>query len=234
MDQVVILYEQGNFKDAELLALRTLQSPEKLPPVDRAILYKTLGFTYVALGEKEKAKKQFLSWIELDSLAELDPLYVSPKIIAIFGEAKAEFRQHQTQPVTPNYGQIELQIAAVKRSLLFPGLGQLYRGQQYKGFSLLFSEIACLSAFLYYQDQYRVTRDRYLLEVNSAKMNSLYDDVNLYYHLKYTSALLAGGIYLYSLYDVLFWPPREDKKNPPISLHFSPLPSSFITLSLKL
>lgn len=48
-----------------------------------------LAYTYVALNEREKAKDSFRKALEVDQALDLDPVYVSPKIIEVFREAKA-------------------------------------------------------------------------------------------------------------------------------------------------
>ncbi len=233
VDRVVSLYYQGKFKEAELLALRTLQSPELLPPVDKALLHKTLGFTYVAMGENEKAKIQFLAWLDLDPLAQLDPIYVSPKIIAVFKEAQHVYILSKTQAQPANQAALNQQLEALKRSLFFPGLGQLYRGQQVKGFSLLAAEVVLLGGFALCQSQYAETRDRYLTEINPAQMESLYDEVNLYYRAKYAAAILAAGVYLYSLYDALFLPPNTPSRLTQLQIKFNPQSATFLGLIVK-
>ncbi len=232
--QVVSLYFEGKFKDAEFTALRALQYPGELASVDRAELHRILGFTYVAQGENEKARRQFISWLELDSLASLDPLYISPKIREVFNDAREEYKRLKTQKTPLDYKNINLKIEAVKRSLLFPGLGQLYRGQQFKGFSLLASEVVLLSTFLYCQVNYSQSRDLYLSETDPAHMQKLYDDYNLYNKGRYASAILAVGVYLFSLYDALYIPPKSEATNSAFNLSISPNSSRLVTLRVIL
>jgi hypothetical protein len=222
VNQVVNYYVEGRFKEAEVMALRTLQYAEDLADVERAELHRLLGFTYVALGEEEKAKRQFVSWLEIDSLASLDPLYISPKIRRVFDEAHEEFMLRKTQQEPPDYTEINRQVTAAKRSLIFPGLGQIYRGQQVKGYSLLASEIVLLGTFAYCQFNVVRARDRYLSETDPALMQSRYDDYNLYYYGRNTSALLALGVYVYSLLDALYFPPAPSSQQKGLTLHVSP------------
>lgn len=234
VDRAVLLYDEGRFEEAEITALRALQDNDILAPVDRARLRRILGFTYVVLGESEKAKRQFIYWLELDPLARLDPLYISPKIISVFQEAQQEYNRLKAEKTPPDYTKLDLQMKATRRSLLFPGLGQLYQGQQVKGLSLLASEVVLLSAFAYCQINYDKSRDRYLSETNSARMQSLYDDCNLYYRGRYASAILAAGVYLYSLFDVMFPSPGNQAGSSTLSLSVCPGSPSFLTLSFTL
>jgi LysM repeat protein len=49
-----------------------------------------LAYAYIALDERERAKESFRQALSVDPTLDLDPVYVSPKIIEIFREAKAE------------------------------------------------------------------------------------------------------------------------------------------------
>ena len=226
------LYVEGKLNEAELTALRALQNPESLPPIDRARLYRILGFTYVAQGKNEKAKQQFLSWLKIDPLANLDPLYISPKIINVFAEAQVEFKQTRTPP--PDYANLNKQMQAVRRSLLFPGLGQLHRGQQIKGFTLITSEIILLGTLTYCQIKYDQARDQYLDESDPDKMDSQYDDCNLYYRGRNASIALAVGIYLYSLFDIMYFHPQTEPQSSPFSLSVTEDFTPTLTLKVNL
>ncbi len=233
VDEVVSLYFQGKLPEAELLALRTLQSSDSLPPVDRAILHKTLGFTYVALGENEKAKNQFINWLEIDSLAKLDTVYVSPKIVAVFREAREEIEQQRTQQPGRDNPAISRQLQAVKRSLFFPGLGQIYQGRKVKGGALLAAEVVLLGSLAYCQFRYDQTRDDYLRERNPTRMQDLYDETNLYYRARSAAAILAAGVYLYSLYDAAYFPAHQFSESATLSLQISPEETRLLTIRLR-
>jgi tetratricopeptide (TPR) repeat protein len=233
IDRAYQLYDQGNFEEAEFTALRALMSKSELDNVDRARLYRILGFTYVVLGENEKAQRQFISWLEIDPLAKLDPLYISPKIINVFNEAKEAYEEMKAQAEPVGIEDLQSQVNAFQRSMLYPGLGQISRGQNFKGYSLVALETIFLGAFVYCQLNYDSAKDDYLNETDTAKMQSLYDDYNLFYKGRYTSLILAGAVYLYSLFDVVYFPPESTTESNFISLSVSPLQSHLLTLSIS-
>jgi hypothetical protein len=228
--QVDSLYYQSRFREAELTALRALQEPGNLAPVDRGLLHKTLGFTYVAMGENDKARSQFTEWLVIDPLAQLDSVYVSPKIISVFQEAK--IAQEKTLIPSRDPQELKTQLASAKRSLFFPGLGQLYTGKQAKGLVMFVSEVFLLGSYAYCQVQYSQARDDYLMERNPAHMQSLYDHYNNYNRARYGSLILAAGVYLYSLYDALAVPPPAAKPNP-LTLSLTPAANRLVTLTLR-
>ncbi|MBI5180401.1 MAG: LysM peptidoglycan-binding domain-containing protein [Nitrospirae bacterium] len=57
---------------------------------DKLKAHRFLAYTYVAKEDKEEAKRQFKKALEIDQKMELDPIYVSPKIIEVFKEVKGE------------------------------------------------------------------------------------------------------------------------------------------------
>lgn len=234
VNQVINFYVGGRFKDAEVTALRALQNEEDLADVDRAELYRLLGFTYVAQGEHEKAKRQFISWLEIDSLASLDPLYISPKIRRVFDEAHEEFIARKTSDNPPDYEAINLQVKAAKRSLIFPGLGQIYRGQQVKGYSLLASQVVLLGGLFYCQINVERARERYLSETDPALMQIRYDEYNQFYYGRNATAILAVGVYVYSLLDALYFPPPSTSDRGNLSLQVSPDMGNLISIRITL
>lgn len=57
---------------------------------DKLKAHRFLAYTYVAKEEKDEAKREFKEALEIDPKMELDPVYVSPKIIEVFKEVKGE------------------------------------------------------------------------------------------------------------------------------------------------
>ncbi|HEX7342768.1 MAG TPA: DUF5683 domain-containing protein [bacterium] len=229
--EVVALYDQGLFQEAELLALRTLQSSDSLAPVDRGILHRTLGFTYVALGENEKAQNQFIAWLDFDPLAELDSVYISPKIITVFREAQADYLNRQTQQQKAQIQPPDLRLLAATRSMIFPGWGQVYAGYRTKGFALMTSEALLLGAIVFCQVQYEDSRDKYLAERSPDRMQDLYDDANNFYRARNASIALAAGVYLFSLYDALHLLPQQ-RVEATLTFSCQPDPEKFLSLTL--
>jgi tetratricopeptide (TPR) repeat protein len=230
VEVVESLYNEGRFRDAELTALRTLQEPSDLAAVDRGRIHRALGFTYVAMGENDKARSQFTEWLVIDPLAQLDSVYVSPKIITVFREAQTALKQMR-EPARDPAG-LRTQLSATKRSMLFPGLGQLYTGKQTKGIAMFASEILLLGAFAYCQVQYSQARDDYFQERDPAQMSDRYSTYNNYNRARYATLALAAGVYFYSLYDALSNEPPKPVTSP-LTLSIWPQPNRMVTLTLR-
>ena len=215
-----------------MLALRTLQSADSLAPVDRSVLHRTLGFTYVAMGENEKAKNQFMAWLDLDPLAKLDSVYISPKIVTVFREAKADYQQRNRELRKAKTPATDVRREAAVRSLIFPGWGQVHAGYKTKGYSLAASEALLLGAIVFCQLQYDVKRDDYLSERDPERMQNLYDDANNFYRARNASIGLAVGVYLFSLYDALHLPPQK-QDGQSLTLSCQPRLTSLLSLTWR-
>jgi len=234
VNQVERLYYQGQFEEAELLALRALADADQLNPVEQARLHRTLGFIYVVLEERDKAIQQFISWLQIDPGADLDPLYISPKIIQVFEEAKTQFEVISKEEPPPDYSALEKQKTAIQKSLLFPGLGQIYQGQTTKGYTLVVSEIALLGVFAYCQFTVDQAQEDYLNERDPALFQEKYDKYNNLYRGRYVSLALAAGVYLYSVFDTIYFPPSTDNTPAKLSLDIGPNATPQVTLTLNL
>jgi len=55
---------------------------------ERIEAFKTIAFAYMAFPKKEEAREQFCKILKLDPTFTLDPVMTSPKILAVFREAK--------------------------------------------------------------------------------------------------------------------------------------------------
>jgi LysM repeat protein len=75
---------RGSVMDLQQAVLLGLENEEDL---SKALRF--LAYAYVALNERERAKDAFQRALEIDPALDLDPVYVSPKIMDVFREAKA-------------------------------------------------------------------------------------------------------------------------------------------------
>jgi len=82
---------EGYFRGEYLEAVADIQQAisvglEKREELSKA--FRFLAYAYVALDKPERAKDSFRQALEVDPTLELDPVYVSPKIMEVFREAK--------------------------------------------------------------------------------------------------------------------------------------------------
>jgi tetratricopeptide (TPR) repeat protein len=86
LSQGMKAYENGDFQ----LSIDKLSKAVSLLKGDRERIeaFKTMAFAYMAFLKKEEARQQFCKILELDPTFALDPVMTSPKILAVFGEAR--------------------------------------------------------------------------------------------------------------------------------------------------
>jgi len=218
LEQAKNFYNGGEYEKAITELEQALQFLKQLNQLDQVEAYKYLAFSYVAFGDKEKAKDQFRLALKLDPKMELDPSVVSPKIIKVFEEVKSEFAAVPppvTPPVKPPVKPPATQshkseAVTTAMSCCIPGLGQMYRGEKAQGTTLMILGSTTLVSFLIsagvaeqkYQDYLAVeppdTTDAF---------DRAYKAYRIWYNARAVTGLAFAGVYLYNLYDIIFTKP---------------------------
>ncbi len=134
------LYRQGKFTEAELAALRLLNRSTHLSTNQQADLHRTLAFISIARDDREAGMEQFMNALRLNPRLHLDRTLTSPKIYSVFERARESFVQMNRQEwavADVAITSYRMRLEGGKRSLLLPGLGQLYKGHREKGYAFL-------------------------------------------------------------------------------------------------
>ena len=84
------LYNSGSYLSAEVEARRLLEYAN-LNDTAYAEIHKYIAFSLIAQGKSELAKERFAMLLSLYPAYSFDPVLTSPKILAIFNEAKQAF-----------------------------------------------------------------------------------------------------------------------------------------------
>ncbi|MDD3626745.1 MAG: tetratricopeptide repeat protein [bacterium] len=209
-------YNQGEFNKAIEELQKAMSSLEKQKDEDMIEAYKYLGFSYVAFGEKEKAKAEFKKVIKLDPQLQLDPSFVSPKIIAVFEEARAELQAEgfdfskkpvyiNPQPEPPKPQGQWTRGGAFARSLFVPGLGQIYKGQKVKGYVILGAETLFLLATLNAMGEYNDAKSAYEDAKYGEDFEALYSDYESASGKANGMAAVLGILWTYNIIDASFF-----------------------------
>jgi tetratricopeptide (TPR) repeat protein len=204
-------YNGGEYESAIRELEDALQYLKQLKSGDQVEAYKYLAFSYVAFGDNEKAKAQFKKALVLNPALKLDPAQVSPKIIKVFEEAKAEMatappviEPEPEPPITPV--RQTSTIGALWRSCLLPGWGQKYKGDSSKGSKLMLAAGVTFGLSAVSITLMSVTHDAYL-DVppgNSGEMDDKYKMYKFWSNAAFFSAVSFGVVYLYNIYDAAF------------------------------
>ena len=216
-------YSEGDYEKAisELERARNFVSQSKEEDLVEA--YKYLGFSYVAFGEKEKAKESFKNAIKLSPELELDSALVSPKIVAVFEEAKTELIASGWKPEdgdtteinpvpspmpvpkeTPKPPVLDHPITkggAFTRSAFVPGLGQIYKGQKGKGY--VFMGAAALTGIIYLKNRsdYNSAKSEYESATFDADHEELFKEYESKQKETNTMAMIFTAVYAVNIID---------------------------------
>ncbi|RMG61493.1 MAG: hypothetical protein D6715_13545, partial [Calditrichaeota bacterium] len=188
------LYRALQFEQVVERGRALLQSERNLTLDQLKQIHQFMALSFYTLGQVDSARSHFLSLLSLDPQFELDPVTVSPKIIAFFEELKARWAARVTaQPTDAPFVRYVVvrdpRVDALWRSAIFPGWGQRFKGQKHRG--LLFS-----SAFLVTGLATGVSwvlekqaHDDYLASTDPQAIESNYRDYNRWYKRRRTLGL---------------------------------------------
>ena len=88
IQQIIQDYDSLRYADGEAKALTALKDHQRFSPRELVTLHTYLGYIEFALGKSDSAKVQFGAALSLNPEIKMDPVYTSPKIIALFEEVK--------------------------------------------------------------------------------------------------------------------------------------------------
>ena len=207
-------YYNGEYE----FAIRELESAlmylKQLKQTDQVEAYKFLAFSYVAFGDRVKAKAQFRKALELDPELELDPATVSPKIIKVFEEAKAEMAVAPvTEPVEAPERVTTEEISgfdATIRSCCVGGWGQMYRGETSKGRKMMIAwgvtGGATLASWIMASNKRNAYMD--LRSTQHEDFDEAYKDYKLWFNIAAANTIVFLGVHAYNLFDIIFHKPK--------------------------
>jgi hypothetical protein len=195
------MYEQGFYLSAELEARRLLEH-RAITDRQRLLAEQYIAFALVAQNKNASAAEHFLAALAIDSTFSLDPILTSPKILAVFEEAKRKFKPRRNIPsqLLTRFSDPP-QRSVSFRTLLFPGWEQLYQGRQTKGYVLLTAGSLSLLSTLYLDVKRRHARDEYLAAATPIEAAERYDRYNAYYKAEYYAGATFLLVFLYSQFD---------------------------------
>jgi tetratricopeptide (TPR) repeat protein len=210
-------YNNGEYESAIGELEMALQYLKQLESADQVEAYKYFAFSYVALGDREKAKDLFKTALTLNPGLTLDPATVSPKIIKVFEEAKAEMKLEPTpvepepvEPVIPVKKHRISKTSALMRSCCVPGWGQMYKGHSGKGKKIMIASGITLGTSVVSFIMRESAHDKYL-DVPAGAPQSEFDDAynkyKAWHNISIINVALFGAVYMYNIYDVFFSKP---------------------------
>lgn len=169
-----------------------------------------------------------MSMLSIDPDYDLDPIFTSPKIIAVLNDAKGAFRAQQRSLRDSTQKNIASTGASITfRTILFPGWEQLYQGKTTKGMIFLGAGITTLGAAAAFEALRYDAREKYLAATNPTDIAAKYDTYNTYRKAGIYSIIAFAAVYVISEVDVF----SETSSN---RILVSAQNNSFRTLSLNI
>lgn len=216
LERAKTFYNSGEYEHAISELEKALQYLKQLEEGDQVEAYKYLAFSYVAFGDKAKAKEQFKKALVLEPSLTLDPATVSPKIIKVFDEAKSEMEivsptTPVVEPTKPPVAKQEVSTSgAMMRSCCIPGWGQMYKGHSSKGKKIMIASGITFGASLFSLIIREAAHNAYLDIGEGApqyEFDDAYEKYKTWYNIASINLVLFGIVYVYNIYDVVFTKP---------------------------
>jgi len=196
------LYNAGSYLSAEVEARRLLEYAN-LSDTAYAEIHKYIAFSLIAQGKQDLAKERFAMLLSICPTYSLDPVLTSPKILAIFSEARQAFLSTKKTAQEPIAASLMSSKPAVSyRTILFPGWEQLYTGRKTPGTILLCAGIATLGSAFTFEVLRSSARQDYLAEKDQRVIDSRYKTYDRYYKAEIASFVAFGLTYIISEIDV--------------------------------
>jgi tetratricopeptide (TPR) repeat protein len=216
-------FQRLDYATADSLANHLLQTQPKLSPADIVEVHQILAIIAFTEGRLMEARQQFELALSIDPQLQLDPVTVSPKILSFLEEVRADYRNDvpANQPVHYRYLLVpDPRPTAALRSLIFPGLGQLYKGQTKRGLAMMAAAgSGAIATFVLHRARSQAERD-YLAEQDIAKIPSRYDRFNKLNKERNLAALFTATVWVASFADALLSPANLEKS--PLSVGVAP------------
>ena len=215
VQQMIQAFRQLDYGTAQKIGKQIVADFKSFTPIELLETHKILGVIAYQDGDVPEANAQFEQALSIDRTAQLDSVYVSPKIIQFFNELKLSYHSKKESNETEKSIQYRYLVApdprpaATLRSIVLPGWGQLYKNDKTKGYVLISSTASVGVATVIFHILQKDYHNQYLKATDPKIIEQKYDKYNSFYKLRNNTALVAGGIWLYSFFDALLTEPKE-------------------------
>lgn len=204
---VVASYERGFYDEVVINAQKALSDTAVYTPSDIVYLRTYLAFSLVALGNDDQATEVFKAILVSKPKLELNPEFVSPKIISVFKRAQLEITKSQGQTGVQS-GMIfdtgrPPKLPCLWRTALWPGWGQSYRGEIRKGKILKRSALGIAAGLGGVFLGTYLSHQSYLNATDPDVIGTKYDTYNAWYKTRNFGVNLAVSFWFYSALDIV-------------------------------
>lgn len=194
-----------DYERVDSLARQALERHEAYRPGVLVDIHTLHGLSSYYRGSESVARVQFEAALSLDPTLALDPLMVPPRALDFFREVKDRMQVvQQTPQASTSLRYIVLEDdrpAAVLRSFVAPGWGQLYKEQTTKGIALLSLWTTSAGGGLVAHLARQRAEERYLDATGAAAIAQHYDSFNRWHKIRNNLLLAAAVVWIYSAVD---------------------------------
>jgi len=223
-------YEQLDYGRVQDRAATILATSDSLTSEQLIEVHTMLGVVSYSTGNEAEARRQFEAVLAVAPDVHLDSAKYSPKILAFFEDVRDRNRASApVDSVQVRYVALENPIpAAAVRSLILPGWGQIYKGQQTKGGVFIGLWGTAATGLIASEIVYSHFSQAYDKALTTEDATRLYDRKNTWFKIRNLVGLGAAGIWLYSYLDTIlsYAPPISVQLGDKSSLNVQPGPGS--------
>ncbi len=209
IQQLENAYRSLEFEKVIQEGRKLLHKSGTLSPHQLAKIHEQMALSFFSLGQLDSSRSHFLSVLSVDPNWKLDPIYVSPKIIAFFEQLKRQRSSPSLIKPIPYIKYVvvrDLRVEAAWRSLILPGWGQWYKSQKKRayilggavGISLVGTAIAAYLEQTAHQDYLNAREESIILQK--------YDRYNFWYKTRRTLTALTAITWTINVADAFLKP----------------------------
>jgi hypothetical protein len=172
-----------------------------------------------SMGDDASTRKSFENILKIRRNYTPDPAQISPKLISIFGEVKADFLKNNPLPISDSdttQQSIPVKLFSQERirglvleNLVMPGIAQFQLGKNPKGILLSAASTINLGAMIYYLVNTKNKENDYLNETDKLLIQEKYSIYNDSYKIRNTLIISYALIWIYSQIDLIFFSDDE-------------------------
>lgn len=201
-----------------------LQAKQLLSSQELIAVYVYKGVAHYALDDEPQARRCFIEILKIDRLYTLDPEVFSPKIASLFEQVKAEYQQ-LVVPTLPTVITVydsaairERDLLRVEtgqkrsmlwRSLLLPGWGHLFGGDEQKGIILSAASAAVFTSAIYFIFDSRSKELKYLSSTSAEAIAASYNSYNAAYKARNILLAASALLWIYAQADLIYVQPGQ-------------------------
>lgn len=222
-------YENLDFSVAEARVDAAIDAFDRFTPAELGEIYSISALIFFARDDQAGTRRQLDLALQVNPELKLSAREAPPQVIAILDEliqiraaslpAETELRYLIVEDPRP---------AAVMRSMVLPGWGQLYKKQRKKGILLMSAWGLTSVGVLVAHNERKKAEAFYLASIDLQQINNRYPAFDRWHKARNSLFIAAAGVWAYSYVDALLDHPSplSNNKKHPLQLSFTPIPKN--------